>query len=48
MGSLNGIVINGYEAIKAFFANDEFAHRPDMFTFSYRWGGRMLGQSEAQ
>lgn len=45
LGKQLAVVINGYETSKAFYALDEFSHRPELFTFSYRWGGRMLGES---
>lgn len=45
LGNRLGVVINGYEASKALYANDAFAHRPEIFIASYQWGGRMLGLS---
>lgn len=37
------VIINGFEATKEFYSRDEFIHRPNIFSISYRWGGRMLG-----
>ncbi len=42
-GSFKVIIINGYEATKEFYTKDDFPHRPNLFHFTYRWGGRQLG-----
>jgi methyl farnesoate epoxidase/farnesoate epoxidase len=42
-GRFKAIIINGYEATKEFYTKDDFPHRPNLFSFTYRWGGRQLG-----